>query len=368
MTCSYIIAAKRSAVVPRGGAFAALALHNIAAPVVLDCLAAASIAPEQVDEVIAGNALGAGGNPARHIALAAGLSEQVGGLTIDRQCCGGLDALNLADAMVRAGQAKIIIAGGVESYSRAPLRAETFADGRPARSYTQARFTPWPDRDPAMQDAAARLALQLGISRTDQDAWATSSHHKARLAQHRLSREITPINEQTSDPFTRNLTPALAARAKPLSDTITAANTCVAADGAAFCLVVSEDIAAHYKGPKARIISGCTVGGTPEMPGLAPVAAIKKLLGIAQITPDQLTVSEVMEAYAVQAIACIQGANLREDTINIGGGSLARGHPIGASGAINAVRLFHEITQHGGHGLAAIAAAGGLGTALLLHA
>jgi acetyl-CoA C-acetyltransferase len=368
MTRSYIIAAKRSAVVPRGGAFAALALHEIAAPIVQDCLATAGIAPEHVDELIASNALGAGGNPARHVALAAGLPERVAGLTLDRQCCGGLDALNLADALVRSGRARIVIAGGVESYSRAPIRHETFADGRAPRAYDQARFTPWADRDPAMQEAAAVLAHQLGISRADQDAWAIFSHQKALEARDRLAAEITLINGQTCDPFSRALTRSITARAPLLSRSITAANTSVAADAAAFCLVVSQDVAETYDGPKAEIITGCTVGGTPDMPGLAPIPAIKQVLDYGHIPPNQLAVSEIMEAYAVQAIACLQGAGLREDKVNLGGGSLARGHPIGASGAINAVRLFHELTQTGGYGLAAIAAAGGLGTAMLWRA
>ncbi|MFT6528225.1 MAG: acetyl-CoA C-acetyltransferase [Celeribacter sp.] len=367
MTRAFMIAAKRSAVVPRGGAFAALALHHIASPVVTDCLQIAGIAPDQVDELICGNALGAGGNPARHVALAAGLPEHVAGLTLDRQCCGGLDALNLADALIRSGRANVVIAGGVESYSRAPIRAETFADARPPRAYDQARFTPWADRDPAMQDAAAELSRQLDISRADQDAWAIYSHQKAMAAQERMGHEITSINGQSSDPFTRPLTGAITARAKPLSGSITAANTSVAADAAAFCLVVSQEIAQAYDGPKAEIIAGCTLGGTPDMPGLAPVAAINQVLKQMQITPADLAVSEVMEAYAVQAIACIQGAGLVEERVNIGGGSLARGHPIGASGAINAVRLFHELAQTGGYGLATIAAAGGLGTAVVLR-
>lgn len=368
MTRAFIIAAKRSAVVPRGGAFADCALHDIAAPVLTDCLSAAGIDPAQVDELIAGNALGAGGNPARHVALAAGLPTHVAGLTLDRQCCSGLDALNLADALVRSGRAKVVIAGGIESYSRAPIRHETFADGRPPRAYAQARFTPWPDHDPAMQDAAAHLAHRLGMSRADQDAWAIYSHQKALAAQNRMIQEITPINSQTVDPFARTLTAAIAARAKPLSGSITAANTSVAADAAAFCLVVSQDIAQTYDGPMVEMITGCTLGDTPDMPGLAPVKAIKRALSHAQISPDQLAVSEIMEAYAVQAMACVRGAGLDETRVNIGGGSLARGHPIGASGAINAVRLFHELTITGGHGVAAIAAAGGLGTALILRA
>jgi acetyl-CoA C-acetyltransferase len=368
MTSTFIIAAKRSAVAPRGGAFEDFALHQLGAPVVLDTLNMARIAPEDVDEVILSNALGAGGNPARHISLAAGLPQSVAGLTIDRQCCGGMDAILQADTLVRSGRAKIVIAGGVESYSRAPARAYTFADGRPPLPYDQARFTPWPDRDPLMQDAAAALAHMTDISRADQDAWAIFSHKKALAAKDRMTNEITGLKCLTHDPFTRNLTPALAARARPISGSITAANTSVAADAAAFCLVVSEDIAQDFTGPKAEIIDGCTLGGVPDLPGIAPVDAIQTTLDRAGISPSDINVCEIMEAYAVQAIACVQQAGIDPNIVNLGGGSLARGHPIGASGAINIVRLFWELHNTGGYGLGAIASAGGLGTALLLRA
>ncbi|RPE63337.1 acetyl-CoA C-acetyltransferase [Pacificibacter maritimus] len=367
MSSAYIIAAKRSAVSPRNGAFATLSLHQLSTPVILDLLQTADISPDRVDEVIVSNALGAGGNPARHVALAAGLKQTVAGLTIDRQCCGGMDAVLLADSLVRSGRAKIVIAGGVESYSRAPLRAETFADGRPPLPYSQARFTPWADRDPMMQDAAATLARVTEISRADQDAWAALSHQKARAAKHRMAHEITQINDLSYDPFARNMTPALAARAKPLAGSITAANTSVAADASAFCLVVSDDIARRFIGPKAEIINGCTLGGEPDMPGIAPVEAIETTLYNANLGAEQLKACEIMEAYAVQAMACVQQAGLDPDIVNMGGGSLARGHPIGASGAINIVRLLSELSHTGGYGLGAIAAAGGLGTAVLLR-
>lgn len=367
MTGSVIVAALRSAVVPRGGAFSHLALHELGAPVVTACLEACGLEADQVDEVIAGNALGAGGNPARHIALAAGLPERVAGLTLDRQCCGGMDALLIADALIRSGQAQVVVAGGVESYSRRPLRSETFADGSEPRPYDQARFTPWPMKDPDMSDAANDLASELCISREDQDAWAVNSHQKAIAAKSRLINEIAPIEGVRHDPFTRNLSEGLCTRAKVISGSITAANTSVAADAAAFCVVVSDEVARSLNVPSAQIAGGATLGGRADMPGLAPIEAIQAVLARASVSSEQLNVVEVMEAYAAQAIACVDGAGLASTHVNLGGGSLARGHPIGASGAINVVRLFHELSERKGFGLGAIAAAGGLGTAILLQ-
>jgi acetyl-CoA C-acetyltransferase len=174
--------------------------------------------------------------------------------------------------------------------------------------------------------------------------------------------EIVTLRDQWRDAFARRLTPAVAARATVVTGSITAANAAVAADAAAFVLVVSDRVAA---GRGLRIIGGVTLGGDPAEPGLAPVAAIRAVLGGAGLTPADLAGIEIMEAYAVQAIACVAGAGLDPAKVNIGGGALARGHPIGASGAVLAVRLFHELKQ--GFGLAAIAAAGGIGTALLVE-
>ena len=350
---AFVIAALRTAVAPRGGAFRHLRVEDLAAPVIQGLLARTGLAPADVDEVILANALGEGGNPARRAALLAGLPQRVAGLSIDRQCAGGLDALLLARALILSGQAEIVIAGGAESAS---LRPERRMPGAPA-PYDEAPFTPWPDRNPRMAEAAASLALQLNLSRREQDAWAVASHAKARAAD--LSAEILPIAGLDRDAFTRTLTPQLAARATPVLGPITAANAAVAADAAAFVLVVSDRIAARF--PRALRLTGITLGADPLQPGLAPVAAITAAL--AGRRPD---IAEIMEAYAVQAIACIRGAGLDPARVNPGGGALARGHPIGASGAILAVRLFHQL-QTGQLGLAAIAAAGGLGTAITLE-
>lgn len=356
-----ILAARRTAVCPRGGALSEFATHELAAPVIRAVLADAGINASDVDELVLSNGLGAGGNPARVAALAAGLPERVAGLSIDRQCAGGLDAIGLAAALVSSGQARVVIAGGVESYSRRPARARPLPDGS-YEPYDRPPFSPYPERDPEMADAAADLADMLSVSRERQDAWAIESHARARAATH-LSEEIVPIGEAARDSFTRNLTPKLAARAPRIVRSITNANAAVAADAAGFCLVVADDIA-----PDALRISGWTsVGGDPACPGLAPVAAIKKLFAARQIAPSDLAHAEIMEAYAVQAIACAESAGISREIINRGGGALARGHPIGASGAVLAVRLATELGRAPGIGLAAIAAAGGIGTALLLE-
>jgi acetyl-CoA C-acetyltransferase len=363
-----IVVACRSPVAPRGGALARLDLHDLAAPVIRAVLAQAGLDRAQVDELILSNALGEGGNPARVAALAAGLPERVAGLSLDRQCAGGLDALLLARALVESGAAEVVVAGGAESYSRRPLRLRTHLDGRTPEPYDQARFTPWPDRDPDMAEAADRLAREAGITRGEQDAWAIASHARA-LAATPGAEEIVPLAGIGSDPFARRLTPRLCARAKVVTGSITAANAAVAADGAAFCVVVSERVAAGLSGPQAEILGGVTLGGDPQMPGLAPLSAIKAALESAKLAPGQIEIAEIMEAYAVQAIACVRGAGIDPAIVNPGGGALARGHPVGASGAVNAVRLFHELTARGGGtGLAAIAAAGGIGTALILRA
>ena len=358
---SWIIAARRTAVVPQGGAFRRLDSHDLAAPVIRACLADAGIAPADVDEVILANALGAGGNPARLAALAAGLPDRVAGLTIDRQCAGGLDAVLLAHALVASGQARIVVAGGAESHSRRPLRLRTDPDGGAPVPYDRPPFSPFPDRDPDMHDAAAALALRLGISRAAQDNWAIHSHAKARAARDRMLAEIVALDGRDHDAFTRVLTPDLAARARPMAGTITPANAAVAADAAAFVVVSAVPL-----GPNPmRILGGRTLGGAPQDPGLAPIAAMRAVLAATGTRADGLAMAEIMEAYAVQAQACVQGAGLDAGIVNPGGGALARGHPIGASGAVLAVRLFHDMAR--GRGLAAIAGAGGIGTALVVE-
>lgn len=368
MSRAVIASARRTAVAPRRGAFNAVEAHDLAAPVLRACLADAGIALDAVDHVILGNALSGGGNVARLAALAAGLPDGVPALTLDTQCCSGLDAIIFAARLVEAGAADVVLAGGVESWSRAPLRARRpkAPDEAPA-FYERPAFAPFPERDPDMIEAVAELAREPGISRQRQNAFAVDSHAKALAARERLKAEIVPVAGLDHDAFTRPLTSRLCARAPVLGGdgetAIDATGVAVEADAAAAVLVVSERRAAAGG---IAIIDGLSVGGAPEQPAMALVPAVERLLARHQGAP---AVVELMEAFGAQALANIDALGLDPAGINLGGGALARGHPIGASGAILAVRLFHELKAHpeGTRGLAAIAAAGGLGAAMLLQ-
>ncbi|SIN81697.1 thiolase family protein [Vannielia litorea] len=356
-----LIAARRTPVAPRGGALSRIDAPALAAHVARACLADAGLAPADIDELILANALGAGGNPARVAALAAGLPERVGGLTIDRQCTGGLDAITLAAALVETGRARAVLAGGAESFSRRPLRMATDPDGGAPQPYLRPRFSHDPARDPDMAEAADALA----IPRAAQDAYAAGSHRKA-LAAPSLP-EIAPLGGLDADPYARTLSPRLLARAKFLAGDVTAANTAPEADAAALLLVTTEEQARALGRPAVAIGPSAMLGGDPAQPGLAPVAAIRSVLAQAQLAPGEIDQVELMEAFAAQALATLHAAELPESRTNPQGGALARGHPIGASGAILACRLFHALASPEGPrtGLAAIAAAGGLGTATL---
>lgn len=336
-------------------------LHELAAPVLRACLADSGLLPADVDEVILANALGAGGNPARLAALAAGLPDRVAGLSIDRQCVGGLDAILLAKALVESGAARIVLAGGAESHSRRPLRLATDPDGGPAQAYDRPAFTPFPERDPDLHEAAAALARRLGISRARMDAWAGDSHAKALKHRQDMAAEIVPLAGLAHDAFSRDLTAAVTARARVLTGGITAANAAVGADAAGFVVVSAQPIGPH----PLRLLSGVTRGAAPHDPGFAPLVAMAEVLRQSGTAASALVMAEVMEAYAAQVIACVEGSGLDPAIVNPHGGALARGHPIGASGAILAVRLFHGLAR--GRGLAAIAAAGGIGTALVVE-
>ncbi len=376
MKSAYIIAARRSAVVPREGAFRQLSVHELAAPVIDAARRDAGLGLGDIEEVILGNALYGGGNLARLAALAAVLPETVPALTLDTQCCAGLDAIALAVQRVRCGERRIVAAGGVESFSRAPIRMHRpLAPGQDPQAYDRPPFTPFPGRDPDMLDAAAALASVLAMPRADQEAFAVESHRKA-LA-NPPSREIVEIADVARDAFTRELNARLCARLPVLAGEatygVTAATTAVEADAAAIVLVVAEEVAqrlarAHAGGMPLRVVGAANVGGDPTLPGLAPIVAAQSLMRRFGLSADDFAVVEIMEAFAAQAMACRDAHRFDPARVNRGGGALARGHPIGASGAILAVRLWHELQREeaGAKGLAMIAAAGGLGSALAL--
>ena len=363
----FIIAGKRSAVAPRFGAFASLRYYDLAAQVVIDTLKDAKIDKLEVDELIVSNALGAGGNPARMVSLEAKLNLSVGGVSIDRQCCGGMDAISIGTDLIKSGRAEVVVAGGVESYSTRPIRLHSKNSDQPLVSYDRPAFAPAGFKDPDLAEATAKLATKFGITKIEQDNWSINSHLKALKSKKILRTEITPVLNQTNDLFTRELNQKICERAPKLSDTITHANSAIAADAASFVVLVSELFFKKKMCKGVEVLDSRTSGVIPEEAPLAPVGAIKALLDQTEISLSNVAFIELMEAYAAQAILCTRLCGLDSDKINIRGGALSRGHPIGASGAILVVRLFNELIKTpGASGMAAIAAAGGIGSAMML--
>ncbi|MBS9478305.1 thiolase family protein [Ancylobacter radicis] len=374
MNAAHLVAARRTAVAPRRGAFNAVEAHDLAAPVLRTCLSDAGIPPEAVGHVILGNALSGGGNVARLAALAAGIPARVPALTMDTQCCSGLDAIALGARLVASGAVEIVLAGGVESWSRAPLRARRPRSPEDAPAfYDRPAFSPFPDRDPDMLEAMAALAVERGFTRAAQHNVAVDSHAKARAARERMAAEIVPVAGLAHDAFTRDLTHRLAARAPLVAGegacALDATTVAVEADAAACVLIVSGAVKERLGLPSCIVTAAASVGGEPERPYDALVPAVRAVLDQTGLALDALAVIELMEASAPQLLENRRHLPLADDRLNRGGGALARGHPVGASGAILGVRLFQELMDMSGgaRGLAAIAAAGGLGSALMLQ-
>ncbi len=364
MQSAYIVGAKRSIVSPMNGPLSSLKIHELAAPIINNVIKASGINADEVDELIVSNALGAGGNPSRLIALASNLPERVGGLTIDRQCVGGLDAIMLGVKLVQAGSVSVVVAGGVESFSNRPVRLAQEYD-KILVPYETPEFTPDSDQEIHMAEAAFKVAEKFGFTQRDQDVFAINSHANAVNSKKDLTDEIVKIGPGniSFDPYPRKLSLKLCERAPKLFGSITHANTAVSADAASF-VVICKNVP---NGRKAlELVSGATIGANPKLPGIAPVDAIEKTFESSGLRKTNINHVEIMEAYASQAMACLSGSGLENIKTNPKGGALARGHPIGASGAILVTRLFSDLSPSE-LGIAAVAAAGGLGSAAIFR-
>lgn len=365
-----IVAASRSAIGTAGMAFADVDVVGLAAPLLSEAAGSAG-GGAAIDEVVLGNCLGPGGNVARVAALAAGLGFGTPGVTVDRQCASGLQAVAQAATLVRSGTARTVLAGGAESASTAPWRFWPPAEpgGKPRR-YSRAPFAPPGFPDPSMGTGADALARHLGISRECQDAYAARSH---RLAQRSCDTgvfdgEIVAIQGVSHDQRPRaGLTADRLARLPPAfgaDGTATAGNSSGVSDGAALLTVTADPEPAGL-----AIRSFVTVGCDPAMPGLGAAAAITELLRRNGIRAVDVGAIEITEAFASVALAAVELAGLDEASVCSDGGAIGYGHPWGASGAVLLVRLFSRMVRAAGpqFGVAACAVGGGLGMAMLLE-
>lgn len=386
-----IVAATRTAVGSFQGALAAIPAVDLGAAVIRQLLQQTGINAAEVDEVILGQVLtaGAGQNPARQAAMSAGLPNAVPAMTLNKVCGSGLKALHLGAQAIRCGDADVVIAGGMENMSLAPYvmpAARTglrMGHGKLVDSMIQDGL--WDAfNDYHMGITAENLVVKYGLSREAQDAFAASSQQKATAAIEagRFRDEITPIEipQRKGEPLMfdtdeqprAGTTPESLAKLKPAfkkDGSVTAGNASSLNDGAAAVLLMSADKAKSLGLPvMARIASYANAGVDPAIMGIGPVSATRRCLEKAGWTLDELDLIEANEAFAAQALSVGQELGWNAEKVNVNGGAIAIGHPIGASGCRILVTLLHEMIRRDVHkGLATLCIGGGQGVALAIE-
>ncbi|GAA5240186.1 acetyl-CoA C-acetyltransferase [Burkholderia mallei] len=386
-----IVSAARTAVGKSGGSLAKIAAPELGASVIRAVLERAGVKPEQVSEVILGQVLtaGSGQNPARQALIAAGLPNAVPGMTINKVCGSGLKAVMLAANAVVAGDAEIVVAGGQENMSAAP---HVLPGSRDGFRMGDAKLVDsmivdglWDVYNKYhMGITAENVAKEYGITREAQDQFAALSQNKAEAAQKagRFDDEIVPIEipqrkgeplRFATDEFVRHgVTAESLASLKPAfakEGTVTAANASGINDGAAAVLVMSAKKAeALGLEPLARIKAYANAGVDPSVMGMGPVPASRRCLERAGWSVGDLDLMEINEAFAAQALAVHKQMGWDTSKVNVNGGAIAIGHPIGASGCRILVTLLHEMLKRDAkRGLASLCIGGGMGVALALE-
>ncbi|SAL80983.1 acetyl-CoA acetyltransferase [Caballeronia peredens] len=391
MTDVVIVSAARTAVGKFGGSLAKIAAPELGATVIRAVLERAGVKPDQVSEVILGQVLaaGSGQNPARQSLIKAGLPDMVPGMTINKVCGSGLKAVMLAANAIIAGDAEIVIAGGQENMSAAPHvlpgSRDGFRMGDAKLIDTMIVDGLWDVyNNYHMGTTAENVAKEFGITREQQDAFAALSQNKAEKAQKegRFNDEIVPVSipqrkgeplQFNTDEFVRHgVTAEALAGLKPAfskEGTVTAANASGLNDGAAAVVVMSAKKAeALGLTPLARIKAYANAGVDPKIMGMGPVPASKRCLERAGWSVNDLDLMEINEAFAAQALAVHKQMGWDQSKINVNGGAIAIGHPIGASGCRILVTLLHEMQKRDAKkGLASLCIGGGMGVALAVE-
>jgi 3-oxoadipyl-CoA thiolase len=375
MPTPVIVDAIRTPIGALGGALSAVRPDDLAALVIKAMFERNALDPALIEEVYMGCANQAGEdnrNVARMALLLAGIPVEVAGVTFNRLCASGLNAVNQAARAIRAGEGDIFIAGGVESMSRAPYslpKAESaFAFGN-LTAYDTALGWRYPNPKmqelygtEAMGETAENIAeMKPELTRQLQDAFAAQSHQRAIAAidAGKFTEEILPVSipQRKGDPFVvttderprRDTTVEMLARLRPAfrkNGTVTAGNSSGLNDGSAALLVMSEAKALELKfKPMARILASAAAGVPPRIMGLGPFGAVHKALGRAGLSLADIRLVELNEAFAVQALAVIQELGLSQEITNVNGGAIALGHPLGCSGARILTTLLHEMRR-----------------------
>jgi len=387
---AFVLDGVRTPIGRYGGALSGVRPDDLAALVVGTAVERAGIDPADIDEVVLGAANQAGEdnrNVARMAVLLAGLPDTIPGHTVNRLCASGLTALATARQMIAAGDADVVVAGGVESMTRAPWVSEkpSRAWAKPGASFDTSigwRFTnPRFDADTtlSMPETAERVAEQWHLDREELDAFALRSHERAVAAikDGRFVDEIVAVPTQDGEvsvdegPRADTSLERLA-RLRPVNKPdglVTAGNSSSLNDGAAALVVVSERYAErHGLAPRARLVAAASAGVPPAIMGIGPVPATRKVLERAGWTVDDLDAVELNEAFASQSLACIRDLGLDASIVNADGGAIALGHPLGASGARLVVTLLGRLERAGAtRGLATMCVGVGQGTALLVE-
>jgi acetyl-CoA C-acetyltransferase len=384
-----IASAKRTAVGSFNGKFANIPAHDLATTAITAALAAANVPAADVDEVILGQILaaGQGQNPARQAAMKAGIPQEKTAFAINQLCGSGLRAVAIGLQQIANGDARIIVAGGMESMSQAQHAAHL----RSGQKMGDLKFIDTMLKDGLtdafhgyhMGNTAENVAAKWQISREDQDRFATASQNKAEAAQKagRFKDEIAPYTISTKkgdeivadDEFIRHGTTYEAlAKLRPAfskEGSVTAGNASGINDGAAaLVLMTAEEAEKRGVTPMARIVSWATAGVDPAVMGTGPIPASRKALQKAGWSVKDLDLVEANEAFAAQALAVNKDLGWNPDIVNVNGGAIAIGHPIGASGARVLTTLLHEMARRKAHkGLATLCIGGGMGIALTVE-
>lgn len=390
MTEAFLVDAVRTPIGRYGGGLSGVRADDLAALVVGEVVRRAGVDPSLVDEVVLGAANQAGEdnrNVARMAWLLAGLPDTVPGFTVNRLCASGLTAVATARQMVASGDADLVVAGGVESMTRAPWVQEkpSRAWAKPGAAFDTSigwRFTnPRFDAETTltMPQTAERVAQEWGLRREELDEFALRSHQRAVSARDAgtFDAEVVPVpvkgGEVTRDEGPRSDTDlATLAGLRPVNGSdglVTAGNSSSLNDGAAAVVVASERfVEQHGLAPRARLVAAANAGVPPAVMGIGPVPATRKVLERAGWKVDDLDAVELNEAFASQSLACVRDLGLDVDVVNADGGAIALGHPLGASGTRIVTTLLGRLERGGGRrGLATMCVGVGQGSALLVE-